>query len=175
MDRNKRTVVDPFVPVGRRSSRAGESRRHMPALHAHDTAVPAVTTTATPKASASSSPQKKEGRVKSAAQTAALVFVALVVGLFMPIQIFGYIVIGIYGIIAILLKIKSRLTFILACLSLVFVAGLSAFGVARSLMTTFATYAFLLLVVATVTLLIEMRGSHDERPKGPGLRIPGND
>lgn len=94
-------------------------------------------------------------RISSRAATVVVVVVAIALGFLSQFQLFGQIVVGLYGVTAIISRMGSRTTIIMALLSLgvvpvAIVAG--RFTVA----TNFATYAFLLFIVASVLLAREL-------------------
>lgn len=71
----------------------------------------------------------------------------------------GESIIAVYALYAIIRHVESRITFILALIALVSTALLSTFNGDSTLANNFAVYAFLLLVVGTISMGIEMRRS----------------
>lgn len=84
-----------------------------------------------------------------------IIIAAVIVGLFMQTLVFGEIAIGIYAILALLLRFSSRTTFQLAFITLIGIVLLSVIGKDVTLATNFAVYTFLLLGVGTVLLIRE--------------------
>lgn len=110
--------------------------------------VPSVKSTKTRKRSAIS-------KVLRIVQFPFIVIVAVIVGLLMQTLIFGEIAIGIYAVLALLLRFSSRTTFQLAFITLIGILLLSAIGKDITLATNFAVYTFLLLGVGTILLIRE--------------------
>ncbi len=88
-----------------------------------------------------------------------VVCAALLVGLSLAThQPFGQLAVILYGLVAIIGKIPSRITFILALVSLVFIpVTLAVFGGTNIVSSGLATYAFLLLIIGTISLGLELR------------------
>lgn len=84
-----------------------------------------------------------------------IIIAAVIVGLFMQTLVFGEIEIGIYAILALVLRFSSRTTFQLAFITLIGIVLLSVIGKDVTLATNFAVYTFLLLGVGTVLLIRE--------------------
>lgn len=81
---------------------------------------------------------------------------AMVLGLLAQSVIIGQVAVLIYGVCAVLFRIASRTTFLLALMSL----GVVVIAIVRSqtaLASAFAVYVFLLLGVGTLTLARELR------------------
>ena len=96
----KKIVVDPFVPVQKLTV-------HKP----HEIEVPA-------------DPKSEPVREKSSSwfarfrgpksQLAGIVLAAMVIGLLMPVQILGELVLAVYAVVALVCTVKSTISFILA-------------------------------------------------------------
>lgn len=80
--------------------------------------------------------------------------VAIALGFLAQFQIMGTIFIIVYGIISVIKRIPSRTTFILAVISLGVTAVVLLVG-RRAIAENFASYSFLLLIVATINLCLE--------------------
>jgi len=85
-------------------------------------------------------------------KTAAVLVAAVCVGLFIQSLAFGEILIGVYAAVALVRRIPSRSTFLLALIGLITVALLTALQGDSDTSDNFAVYVFLLLVVGTVSL-----------------------
>ncbi len=85
--------------------------------------------------------------------------VALLVGLALVTQqSFGQLAVILYGLLAVIKKIPSRTTFVLALISLVLIpVTLAVFGGTNIVSSGLATYAFLLLIIGTICLGLELR------------------
>lgn len=84
----------------------------------------------------------------------AIIALAIALGFLAQFQVMGIIFITIYGIFSILKRAPSRTSFILALLSLGVTAAMLLFG-RRIIAENFASYGFLLLVVAIINVCIE--------------------
>jgi hypothetical protein len=84
----------------------------------------------------------------------AVLAVAIALGFLAQFQIMGTIFITIYGVVSIVRRIPSRTTFILAVMSLAVTAVVLLVG-RRVIAENFASYSFLLLIVATISLFLE--------------------
>jgi hypothetical protein len=82
---------------------------------------------------------------------------AVGVGLFLQSQTSGEVIIAIYAVYAVIKHVSSRITFILALVALISVALLSAVQADSTMTDNFAVYAFLLLVVGTICMGLELR------------------
>jgi len=89
------------------------------------------------------------------AQFPLLILGAVIVGLSMQSLVLGEIAICIYTIIALVLRLPSRLTFQLAFISLLGILVLNIIGKDSTLITNFAVYSFLLLGVGAISLFRE--------------------
>jgi hypothetical protein len=79
---------------------------------------------------------------------------------------FGVAAIVLYSIIVLMLRIPSRVTFMLAFMSLITVSVLLVLKPNVALAGNFATYTFLLLVTGVIALAIEARPQkRRRRPK----------
>lgn len=85
------------------------------------------------------------------------IVIGLIVGFFMQSLLFGLGLIALYGVLALVFKVQSRVTFVLAFLSLLAVILLLLVKRNPEQSGNFATYTFLLLMVAVVSLMIELR------------------
>jgi hypothetical protein len=82
---------------------------------------------------------------------------AVVAGIFAQSVVFGEIMIGVYGVAALIWRISSRTTFTLALLSFIATAVMLVVRGNVSTAQNFATYTFLLLVVGVITLIRELK------------------
>jgi hypothetical protein len=82
---------------------------------------------------------------------------AVLVGLLVQSLVFGEIVIGFYAAWALVRRIASRTTFMLALIALVGIVVVLLLQGESSLSNNFAVYAFLLLTIGTVSLGLEVR------------------
>jgi len=103
-------------------------------------------------------PTKQRGRILKTIRSllkialqAMVIITLLIVGLFSRYAIIGQAAIGLYAVFALLMKIESRTTFILAVMALAVVLIASLRGDAV-LAGSFAIYAFLLLAIGAITL-----------------------
>jgi hypothetical protein len=103
---------------------------------------------------------KKGRRFARALQPLFIIFGAIAVGLLIQSLQVGEIVIVLYGIFALLRRIKSRITFTLALFSLLSIIILLVIRPNNQLAANFAVYTFLLLVVGTVTLGREIHAAN---------------
>lgn len=94
-------------------------------------------------------------RISGRATTTLVVIVAIALGLLSQFQLFGQIVVGLYGITAIVTRMGSRTTIIMSLLSLVVVPVAIVAG-RSTVATNFATYTFLLFVVASILIAREL-------------------
>lgn len=79
---------------------------------------------------------------------------AIALGFLAQFQIVGVIFIAVYGVMSLVKRIASRSTFILALLALAATAVLLMIG-RRSLAENFASYSFLLFIVAIINVCLE--------------------
>lgn len=79
---------------------------------------------------------------------------AIALGFLAQFQIVGVVFITIYGIVSVIKRISSRSTFILALIALGVTATLLMAG-RRSLAENFASYSFLLFIVAIISVCLE--------------------
>lgn len=86
-----------------------------------------------------------------------LMLAAIGAGLLAQTLIFGEILVAAYAIFALIRRISSRTTFLLALLTIVCIIVLLLIRTNNALAANFAVYAFLLLLVGTVTLGREIR------------------
>ena len=86
-----------------------------------------------------------------------IVVSAICIGLAIPLLIFGEIAIAAYAVIALVRRIPSRTSFLLALIALGAVVVLLLLQGQGSLSQNFAVYAFLLLTVGTISLALEVR------------------
>jgi hypothetical protein len=88
---------------------------------------------------------------------ALLIVVLIAAGSILRFAAASELLIGTYAVIAFMRQIESRITFILALASLACVILLPLLQPAHELSESFAEYAFLLLIVGTISLVIETR------------------
>lgn len=159
----KQTIVDPFVPVRR-------IQQEIPV------AKPKIISRQTPKTSEQPSKKKTRlprirfSRLGHKGQIIIITVAAAAAGLLMTIPGAGEFVVGVYAILAIVLKIKSKVTLILTAFMFIFVVLLLLLEPSKILAMAFATYAFLMLVIGLVTLVIEMKNA-PMLPIKPGLTL----
>ncbi len=102
-------------------------------------------------------PVRRVGRIKLVLQGMVIIVLAVVLGLATSTQQIGEIAIGIYAVIALVLRFSSRTTFALALLAFAMIMLLEVVRPTSDLAANFAVYAFLLLVVGTLSLSLEVR------------------
>ena len=158
-------IVDPFVPVrGRTASRIIEhAASNQPRIQ--------LKKTNAIEAKKSRIPRLRLPVLGQKWQIALIATAAAVAGLLMTVPGAGELIVGVYALMAILLRIKSKTTFILAGLMFVFVVVLLLLEPSKILATAFATYAFLMLVIGLITLVFEMKND-PARPMKPKFRSP---
>jgi hypothetical protein len=78
----------------------------------------------------------------------------------------GQIAIATYGVLALILRVKSQATFALALAALACVALLQVLRPDTALAENVAVYAFLLLVAGTISMAFEVRRESKVAPKG---------
>lgn len=86
-----------------------------------------------------------------------VIMCGLIIGFFMQSLTFGVALIVLYGVLAVICKVQSRVTFVLAFLSLVATVLLLVVKRNPEQSGNFATYTFLLLVAAVISLMIESK------------------
>lgn len=99
---------------------------------------------------------KRSSRLVSLLKDMAVIFLGLALGFFVYSLVVGQIILLIYAVCAIVFRIASRTTFLLALMSL----GMVLFATVQSksaLASVFAVYAFLLLTIGTLSLGREAR------------------
>lgn len=96
-------------------------------------------------------------RILRRVQIPLIVILAIIGGQLMTTLAFGEIAIGVYAIFALVRHVASSITFLLAFITLIAITVLEAAGKNGTLATYFAIYAFLLLVVGTISLSAEIR------------------
>lgn len=99
----------------------------------------------------------RSGRLATASQASFIVLGSMAVGLLVQSLVLGEIAIALYAIFALLRRVESRTTFMLALFSLLSIVLLLIVRPNGQLANNFAVYTFLLLVVGTVTLGRELR------------------
>lgn len=97
---------------------------------------------------------KASQKQKAIRSYGAVIAVAIALGFLAQFQIMGTIFIAIYGVISIVKGIPSRTSFLLALLSLAVTAAVLLVG-RRAIAENFASYSFLLLIVAIISLCLE--------------------
>lgn len=100
---------------------------------------------------------KRWRKLREYIQFAAIMAAAMLLGILAQSLIFGQMVIAAYGVAALLLRIKSSTTFGLAIISIVTVVVFFTLSGNGALANNFAVYTFWLLVIGTLSLLIEVR------------------
>ncbi len=96
-------------------------------------------------------------RILNALQVPAIILISVIVGYLMQSLVYGEIAIGIYAACALIFKVASRTTFMLAMLSLIVIIATVLTNSTNGLSQNFAVYTFLLLAVGTVSLGREAR------------------
>lgn len=89
-----------------------------------------------------------------------LIVLALILGPFLQTLVVGEVLILIYAVYAVVRHITSNVTFLLSLISLVGIGMLYLAGNTGTLATNFVIYCFLLLIVGTVSLGLELRSSY---------------
>lgn len=158
MQPKRRVSVDGFV---RRSPVAAPQPARHPVKPAPP-AVPATASTAAPskprlRAFASPAAEQRRPSLWQRLQLPSTIVGGLIVGFFMQSLLFGLALIALYGLLALIFKVQSRVTFVLAFLSLIAVVLLLLVKRNPEQSGNFATYTFLLLVVGVVSLAVESR------------------
>lgn len=97
-------------------------------------------------------------KVPEALQMFFIFIAAIGTGLAIQVLLLGEIIIGLYAVYAIVMHVPSRITFIMALITLIGVVILQIIqGSNSNLGNNFAVYTFLLLVVGTISLGFEVR------------------
>ncbi len=92
---------------------------------------------------------------------------SLVAGLFVQALWFGMGLAIVYGILAVLFRVKSSITFALAIIAFLSVVVLMTTRPDSVLANNFAAYAFLLLTIGVISLMLEVRpGAKWKRHRG---------
>jgi hypothetical protein len=86
-----------------------------------------------------------------------LIFGSIIAGLMVQALWFGVGLVVLYGLCALIFRIKSSTTFILAIISFLAVVAIMAAQPTSSLANNFANYAFLLLTIGVIALAVEVR------------------
>ncbi len=102
-------------------------------------------------------PPRTAHRLPSALQLPLIVGGAMMLGFLIQSPLIGQILVIIYGIVAFILRISSRITFMLAITALVAAALLMIFKNNIVLAQGYASYTFLLLVAGVIALSREIR------------------
>lgn len=113
-------------------------------------------------------PATKQTIFWSRVQAPLLIFGCILAGFFVQSLLFGIVAIVLYAILALMLKVPSHITFMLAFMALLTVLILLIVRPDTTLAGNFATYTFLLLVTGVIALAIEARPpKRRKRPKKP--------
>jgi hypothetical protein len=155
-------LVDPFIP------RPRPPRVHRPAVLAGDslagqTSVQVVpgNTLSKPAPRLSTKnfkvPQRRAGRTKAILQGIVTAVLVIVLGLAAGVLPIGESAIAVYAIVALSLRFNSRTSFTLALLAFAMIILLEILRPTSTLATNFAVYAFLLLIVGTLSQTLEVR------------------
>ena len=86
--------------------------------------------------------------------------VAAPLGVLAQSLVIGEVLIVVYAIFAFVRRVPSRTTFLLALMSLVLIVVLLTMKPESRLAQNFAVYTFLLLVIGTISLAIEVRSEY---------------
>jgi hypothetical protein len=96
-------------------------------------------------------------RGRRAAKLAVVGSAMLAIGMLLQAAVYGELLIAVYAIFALVRRVESRTTFMLALISLGCILVMLLLRPNLELMQNFAIYAFLLLLVGTVSLTTETR------------------
>jgi len=152
-------LVDPFMPqpqvqrkypVGTHVGQSAQKDQPNPAT------VPMPSVVAQPKR-AYQVPPKRVSRITRILQGVAITLLAIVLGFAASAQSTGEAAIIIYAVVAVILHSPSTASFTLALLGFVMIIVLDVLRPASGLAANFAIYAFLLMVVGTISLSLETR------------------
>lgn len=159
-------LVDPFVPVTSKQPPAPQKAAPEPSVafvHPRQAVTsevkpsqPLPAPKPAPVSQPRPAPPRRSKRFRSLLVNGVIIIVAVGLGLSIRSLIVGQIAIAVYAVLALVFRVSSRTTFLLAVLSL----GVVLVSTVRSdsgLAGTFAAHAFLLLVVGTVCLAREVR------------------
>jgi hypothetical protein len=102
-------------------------------------------------------PAKRQRRGMGILKIVAAIVGGLTFGVLVQSQTAGEVLIGVYAAVALIWRIESRVTFMMALGALVAIMAISLLRSGQPLANNFAVYAFLLLAVGTVSLAIETR------------------
>lgn len=160
-------AIDGFKPAGyppRRSMYDQRLRRpHAvardtdPAIIARPQHAPVKTPAAAPPTASEKAPESRLKRLGRRLELPLFLLAAVAVGLLVQSLIFGEVLIVAYAIYALVRRVASRTTFLLAMLTIACIVLLLVVRTNNTLATHFAVYAFLLLAVGTITLGREIR------------------
>lgn len=106
------------------------------------------------------SAQSRFGKMKSVLFAGKYVLIGAIIlaaGMLLQIAAVGEVLIAIYAVLALVRRIESRTSFLLAFVSFGYIIVMLFTHPDQSLMKNFATYAFLFLLIGTVTMLREAR------------------
>jgi hypothetical protein len=135
---------------------APSARRHPRPNIARQPQPPAATTSQPKRAYAKPQPDERPSFWQRL-QLPLVILGGLIIGFFMQSLTFGVALIALYGVLAVICKVQSRVTFVLSFLSLVATVLLLVIKRNPEQSGNFATYTFLLLVVAVISLMIESK------------------
>jgi hypothetical protein len=145
-------LVDPFIPVRRKDIRLKRPvAPPRPVVPAEEQAF------SRPPEKSIAAPKRRTGRVKSVLQAACIIVLATVLGVAANVQQIGEIALAVYAIVAFAARFSSRISFTLALLAFGMIIFLEIIRPGSELAANFAVYAFLLLVIGTVSLALEVR------------------
>jgi hypothetical protein len=102
-------------------------------------------------------PTRKRHGFRVAIEWILVLVVALALGLSLQSQVLGEIVLGFYLVVAVILGLSSKTSFGLALLAFVIVAVSEAIMPKSDIAANFAVYAFFLLLIGSILLILETR------------------
>jgi len=174
--------VDPFIPVSPRHRtppvRPVATQSPQPAkrpaggvdgfVHPREASAPPRPAAAVPAVTAVPAPQPvrtsplakpRQHRMRNGFATVGLVVAILVAGTVVQTLFVGELLIAAYAVYALIRRVASRTTFLLAVLSLLTIVVLRAVGKDAQLAANFAVYSLLLAFVGVIALAREVRQS----------------
>jgi hypothetical protein len=149
--------------------RAALPLKPQPTLQAqHATHAPILQPSPVPKKTFTA-PAQRTSKLKAFAQTTAVLIWALALGLGIYSQTIGKLAIATYALVALTFRLSSQASFILALCAFVGIVVTQAVKPETNIAANFAVYAFLLLVVGSISLWLEVRqqSKWSKRPR-PG-------
>lgn len=99
--------------------------------------------------------QKRSDRLKEYGQITLIIGAGLVFGVIFQLLPLGQLAVILYGLIALLKKVPSRVTLIVALIILTLAGLMAVFGYRGFIAQNFAIYSYILLVVGVVSAALE--------------------